>query len=125
MNFHLLSPDIVETIHDDVLNLGELVGLALDKSLDGALAKVRQRLAYGMIKDVFELAAAYGVVISTGHYFNDGNKRTAFRSMQVCLELHGMRLDFAAMETGQIIISAAQGFTDEAELANWLRAQTR
>ena len=125
MNFHLLSPDIVETIHDDVLNLGELVGVALDKSLDGALARVEQRLAYGMIKDMFELAAAYGVVISTGHCFNDGNKRTAFRSMQVCLELHGMRLDFAAMETGQIIISAAQGFTDEAELANWLRAKTR
>jgi len=83
MTYHLLSAEMVELIHDEVLNPGELPGRAQDKSLDDALARVDKRLAYGMITDVFALAAAYGVVIATGHCFNDGNKRTAHRSMDV------------------------------------------
>ena len=121
--FQLLTVDVVELIHDEVLNPGELPGRALDKSLDGALARVDHRLAYGMIGDAFDLAACYAVVIATGHCFNDGNKRTAFRAMQTCLELHGVVLDWPVEETGQIIISAAQGLTEEGDLADWLRAR--
>ncbi|NOX74492.1 MAG: type II toxin-antitoxin system death-on-curing family toxin [Alphaproteobacteria bacterium] len=121
MSFYLLSVDLVESIHDEVLNPGELPGRALDKSLEGAMARVDHRLAYGMIDDVFELAATYAVVIATGHCFNDGNKRTAFRTMQTCLEVHGVELDWNTEETGQIIISTAQGLTDEGDLADWLR----
>ena len=79
MSFALLTPAYVEAIHDAVLNPGELTGAAGDKSLDGALARVDNRLAYGLIVDAFDLAAAYAVAIAQGHCFNDGNKRTAFR----------------------------------------------
>lgn len=58
MSFRLLSAVIVDTIHDAVLNRGELHGMAGDKSLDGALARVDNRLAYGMITDEFDLASA-------------------------------------------------------------------
>jgi death on curing protein len=121
MRLQLLTPDIVEAIHDEVLNPGELTGRARDKSLEGALARIEHRLAYGMIEDAFDLATTYAVVIATGHCFNDGNKRSAFRTMQVCLELHGIVLGWEVRKTGQIIISAAQGLTDEGELASWLR----
>jgi death-on-curing protein len=119
----LLSPDLVETIHDAVLNPCELPGRARDKSLEGALARVDNRLAYGMIADAFELAATYAVVIATGHCFNDGNKRTAHQSMDVCLDLNGIEIAWSTEEVGGIIIEAAQGRIEAADLADWLRAR--
>lgn len=122
MEFLLLSADLVVTIHDIVLNPGELPGRARDKSLEGALARVENRLAYGMVADIFDLAAAYCVAVAQGHCFNDGNKRTAFRVMQVCLDLHGLaEPTLPEDETGQIIIRVAQGLMDEGALAEWLR----
>ncbi len=121
MTFQLLSAAFVDLIHDEVLNPGELTGLAMNKSLEGALARVDNRLVYGMIEDVFDLAAAYAVAIAQGHCFNDGNKPTAYRVLQTCLDLHG--LDYPDDETaiGPVIIRAAQGLLDEGELAHWLR----
>jgi death on curing protein len=121
MSFFLISVELVEAIHDEVLNPGELTGRARDKSLEGALARVDHRLAYGMINDAFDLAATYAVVIATGHCFNDGNKRTAHQTMDVCLDTNGFEITWGFEETGQIIISTAQGLTDEGDLADWLR----
>lgn len=123
MTLILLSPDLVETIHDAVLNPGELPGRARDKSLEGALARVDNRLAYGMIADAFDLAATYAVVIATGHCFNDGNKRTAHQSMDVCLDLNGIEIAWSTEEVGRIIIEAAQGKIEAADLAEWLRVR--
>ena len=124
MTFVLLTPDLVEAIHDAVLNPGELPGRARDKSLEGALARVDNRLAYGLIGDVFDLAAAYALAIAQGHCFNDGNKRTAHQAMDVCLDLNGIRIAWETEAVGQTIIRAAQGQIDEADLAHWLRTLT-
>ena len=121
MTFLTLSPELVEWIHDQVLNPGELPGLALDKSLAGALGRVENRLAYDMIRDAYDLAAAYAIAIAQGHCFNDANKRTAYRSMHVCLELNGITPTWTALEIGPVIIRAAQRLLDEGELAEWLR----
>lgn len=121
MTYHLLTPELVEAIHDAILNPGELPGRARDKSLDSALARVDNRLAYGMINDIFDLAAAYAIAVARGHCFNDGNKRTAFRSMYVCLDLNGIQMTWDTVEVGQIIIRAAQGLIEEPDLADWLR----
>jgi len=118
---YLLSEDDVIYIHDQVLNPGELPGLARDKSLSGALSRVEFRLAYGLINDECDLAATYAVIISTGHVFNDGNKRTAFRCMDVVLRLHGMDIIWDTETVGQTIIDVAQGKVDEISLAGWLR----
>ncbi|MDB5664510.1 type II toxin-antitoxin system death-on-curing family toxin [Cypionkella sp.] len=124
MTLRLLSPELVEAIHDAVLNPGELQGRALNKSLEGALARVDNRLAYGMIDDAFALAAAYAIAICQGHCFNDANKRTAHQSMDVCLDLNGVQITWTALEIGPVIIRAAQGLLDEGELAHWLRTHT-
>lgn len=121
MNFVLLSVELVDRIHDAVLNPGELAGRARDKSLEGALARVDNRLAYGMIEDAFDLAAACAVAISQGHCFNDANKRTAHQSMDVCLDLNGVQITWSREDVGQAIIRAAQRKMDEGELAEWLR----
>jgi death-on-curing protein len=121
---HLLSSDIVIAVHDAVLNEGELAGLALNKSLEGALARVENRLAYGMIEDVYDLAAAYAIAIAQGHCFNDANKRTAHQCMDVCLDLNGVQITWTATQIGPVIIRAAQRLLDEGELAHWLRTHT-
>lgn len=121
MTFILLSAELVERIHDHVLNPGEIPGRARDKSLEGALGRVDNRLTYGMIEDAFDLAAAYAIAIAQGHCFNDANKRTAFRSMHAVLALNGVQMMFETEETGQAIIRAAQRLMDDGELALWLR----
>ena len=123
MTFVLLDVTAVRAIHDEVLNPGELTGEARDKSLEGALARVDNRLAYGMIGDVFDLAAAYAVAVATGHCFNDGNKRTAFRAMQVALALNGVRIAWTTGQVGQTIIAVAQGQVEAQDLADWLRGR--
>lgn len=117
----VLTVDLVMDIHDEVLNPAELRGLAGNKSLEGALARVDNRLVYGLIADAFDLAAAYAIAISQGHCFNDGNMRTAFRCMMVCLEANGIDTRFDTEAVGQVIIRAAQRQMDEGELAEWLR----
>lgn len=121
MSFVLLSAEQVEALHDLVLNPGELTGRARDKSLEGALSRVDNRLVYGMIDDIFDLAAAYATTVATGHYFNDANKRTAYKTMIVCLHLNGVHIQHETAEAGDQIIRLAQGLIDEEALADWLR----
>ncbi|MGZ9812223.1 type II toxin-antitoxin system death-on-curing family toxin [Pseudoroseicyclus sp. H15] len=121
MTWVTLTPELVIAIHDAVLNPGELPGLARDKSLDGALARVDNRLAYGLIGDAFDLAAATAVAIATGHCFNDANKRTAHQAMDICLDLNGIQIDWQVSEIGPLIIEVAQSRIDAIELAEWLR----
>lgn len=121
MTYQLLSPEMVTLIHDKVLNPGELPGKAQDKSLEGALSRVDNRLFYGMIEDVFDLAAAYAAAIAQGHCFNDGNKRTAHQSMDVCLDLNGIEITWNAQDVGDMIILLAQDGIGESDMAAWLR----
>ena len=107
MTFILLSAELVERIHDAILNPGEIPGRARDKSLEGALGRVENRLTYGMIEDAFDLAAAYAIAIS--------------QSMDVCLDLNGVQITWSHEDVGQAIIRAAQRLMDEGELALWLR----
>ena len=123
MSFVLLTTEVIDAIHDEVLNPGDLTGRDLDKSLHAALARVDHRLAYGMIEDAFDLAAAYAVAIATGHCFNDGKKRTAFRTMNAALRLNGITIAWATEDVGPMIIETAQGKVEAEDLAAWLRAR--
>ena len=113
----------VITIHEQVVNPNELQGLAGNKSLDAVLARIENRMAYGMLYDIFELAACYACYLAVGHVFNDANKRTAFACMDTCLALNGIDLEYDHIEVGDLIIRAAQSIVDETELGSWLRNQ--
>lgn len=119
--FILLSPGLVELIHDEVLNPGELVGRARDKSLEGALSRVDNRLAYGLIDDTFALAACYAEAIAQGYCFNDGNKRTAYQSMDVCLDVNGIAINWTVEDVADRIILLAHGKLEAEDFAHWLR----
>jgi len=125
MPFRLLTVDEVIYIHDSVLNPNELAGLAMNKSLEGALGRIDFRLDYGLISDVFDLGSAYAIAIATGHVFNDANKRTALQAMMVSMKLNGLELTWPTEVIGDKIRDVAQGKVDEIELANWLRSSKR
>ena len=120
-----LTPLQVVEIHEFVIDDHELQGMARDKSIDAIIARIDNRIAYGLIHDEFELAACYACYLSVGHAFHDANKRTAFAAMDICLALNGISLDYNAAEVGALIVKAAQGIVDEVELAEWLRAKAQ
>ncbi len=121
MSFILLSVEHIIAIHDEVLELHELQGMAGDKSLEGALSRVGNRLKYGLIEDIYSLAASYATAISQAHCFNDGNKRTAFHVMDIILDLNGINAIWDVEEVGQKIVLLSQSRLDESDFAQWLR----
>ena len=125
MTFVLLTVDQVIAIHDHVLDDHELQGMAGGKYLDGALARVENRLSYGLIEDVFALGASYAAAVSQAHCFNDGNKRTAFQVMDLVLDLNGVPMVWDTEVVGQKIIAIAQSTLDETDLADWLRREAK
>ncbi|QTR47504.1 type II toxin-antitoxin system death-on-curing family toxin [Thiothrix litoralis] len=119
---YLSAPDVI-LIHDSVINAHELQGEAPDKSVESVIARVLNRLEYGLIGDVFELAACYAAFIAVAHAFNDANKRTAFAALDTLLALNGVELDYGSPEdAGGMIVKVVLGEVDELGLADWLRS---
>jgi death-on-curing protein len=92
-------------------------------ALESALARPQNLVAYGA-PDYAELAAAYAFGIAKNHPFVDGNKRTAFVALEFFLELNGYVLGADDVQCVVTILSIADGTLSEAELADWLRANS-
>ena len=116
----LTARDVAE-IHDLVIGKHELQGMAGDKSLEAVFARIDNRMSFGMINDVFDLAACYACFLAMGHVFNEANKRTAFACMDLCLALNEIELDYDPEEIGDLMVRSARGAVDEIELSDWLR----
>ena len=117
-----LTAEQVVAIHERVIRGHELHGVANNRSVEAVIGRVENRLAYGLIGDVYELAACYACYIAVGHCFHDANKRTAHTAMQIILKLNGIQLDYDIETLGDMIIKAAQGIVEETELADFLRS---
>jgi death-on-curing protein len=57
-------------IHDSVICSNELPGVTPHRSIEAVIARVENRMAYGLIGDVFDLAACYAAYITVAHAFN-------------------------------------------------------
>ncbi len=125
MEWQLFTVDEVIAIHDKAIAPHELQGLAVGKSLEGVLGRIEHRIQYGVIVDVFDLAATYAMALAQGHVFNDANKRTAYACMNLCLIKHRVPIVFEIETIGVVIIKVAQREMDERELAEWLREQVK
>ena len=95
--------------------------MAGDKSLEGALSRVENRLNYGLMDDIYSLAASYVTAISQAHCFKDATKRTAFQVMDLILDLNGINVTWDVEAVGQKIVLLSQSKLDEVDLAQWLR----
>lgn len=120
--FVVLTASQVITLHDYLIGKNELQGLAKDKSLDAALERVHNRVQYGFIADVFDLAACYATFIARGHYFNDANKRTSAAALFFVLSANQVAINFLDVALGEWILRVATNEKTEAELAIWLRS---
>jgi len=115
---------VVEAVQFDLVREhGGMHGLRDEHGLDAALARPRQRLAYLPDADLAELAAAYGHGLAASHPFHDGNKRIAFVTMAVFLELNRVELAATEAEVVTVMLALAAGELDENGLAAWLRAR--
>ena len=71
------------------------------------------------------LAAAYAYGLATSHAFNDGNKRIAFLTAVIVLDLNGHELEAAESEVVQAMTVLAAGTLSDAQLTTWMRARLR
>jgi death-on-curing protein len=116
---------VVEAVQFDLIREhGGMPGLRDEHALEAALARPLQRRAYRPDADLAELAAAYGHGLATGHPFHDGNKRIAFVTMAVFLELNGVELEADEADVVTVMLSLAAGETTEDQLASWVRTRT-
>lgn len=100
---------------------GGLSGVRDGGLLDSALARPRNRFAYSKKCDHADLAAAYAFGLSQNHPFRDGNKRVAFLTAGMFLELNGFELAPDQVAAAQIFFGLADGKLTEKELAMWIR----
>jgi death-on-curing protein len=113
-------------MHFDQIRVhGGLAGLRDEAALDSALARPRNRLAYGRNPDLAALAAAYAFGLARDHPFRDGNKRVAFLTAVVFLGLNGYEFDSPDAEVVSQMVALAAGRLTEARLASWIRAHIR
>ena len=117
-----ITAEQVVAIHERVILGHELQGTADNRPVEAVIGRIENRLAYGLIVDVYDLAACYACFIAVGHCFHDANKRTAHTAMQLILKLNGTQLDYDIRSIGDMIIKAAQGMIEEMELAAYLRS---
>lgn len=114
---------VVDAIHADMLlTHGGLHGVRSEESLESALARPRQRFAYDEGSDLASLAAAYAHGLARSHPYADGNKRVAFLTMAVFLEINRLELEAEEADVVTTMVALAAGTLGEDELAEWIRA---
>ncbi len=114
---------VVDAVHLDLVREhGGLQGTRDEDALEAALARPHQRWTYGDKPDLACLAAAYAFGLARNHPYYDGNKRIAFVTMAVFLELNGRRIQATEEEVVAVMLELATGAVTEDALAEWIRS---
>ena len=120
--FVFVGREIVLAVHEEQLaQHGGGIGLRGEGLLDTALTRPINRAGHGADADRASLAADYAFGIARNHPFVDGNKRTAFVTMELCLELNGFRLEATDEEALLAMLRLAASESSEGEFAAWIR----
>jgi death-on-curing protein len=118
--------DAVVAVQEQLLAaFGGLSGIRDVGLLESALARPEHRFAYKRTAvTLFDLAAAYAFGLAKNHAFVDGNKRIAFATAVMFLELNGSRFEAGEAEAVIRTLALATGELRENEYAQWLKAVT-
>lgn len=126
MKITTLSLELIVEIHDTALEFsGGLPGLSANKSLEAAIQRIDNYIFYEKVEDLFEISALLAISIAQGHVFNDGNKRTAFSSVDTFLQLNGYELTAPASETADIMVAVAEKKISREDLTAWLKKYSK
>jgi death-on-curing protein len=118
--------DVVLAVQEQLLAaFGGAPGVRDAGLLESALARPENRFAYERTAvTVFDLAAAYAFGLAKNHPFVDGNKRIAFATAIMFLELNGYRFQAGEAEAVIRTLALAAGERKEHEYAEWLKANS-
>lgn len=119
--------DVVVAVQEQLLTVfGGASGIRDAGRLESALARPENRFAYGRTAvNVFDLAAAYAFGLAKNHPFVDGNKRIAFATAVMFLELNGYRFEAGEADAVVRTLALAAGELKEPGYAQWLKASSR
>lgn len=116
-----LSRELILAVHDEQLaQHGGASDIRDPGLLDSALARPANRAAYGD-PDLAELAALYAIALARNHPFVDGNKRTAYVALELCLRLNGLRFPASDAEAAVVMLQLAAGEISDDEFTTWVR----
>lgn len=116
----MITPQLVIEIHDAILSDEPgLCGMPHIGKLEGALARIDNKILYQGIDDVFNIAALYAEALARGHCFNDANKRTALVTALTYLDLQGVEL-IRSQKLEDIMVDVASGQLPPEQLADLL-----
>lgn len=125
---YLTVPEVLE-IHAQVMESMNAYAAPLRSIdlLESAVMRPQAVAHYGGA-DLPEQAATLAVGISQNQPFLDGNKRTAFASMKVFLDINGFAIDADDLETAKQLVAVAER-EDSLEVATarfaaWVRERT-
>lgn len=120
-------PEVVLAVQEQLIAaFGGVAGLRDAGLLESALARPQQRFAYAEdAASIFDLAAAYAFGLAKNHPFVDGNKRIAFATTIVFLELNGYTFNAIEADAAIRTLALAAGELKEAEYAGWLKANSK
>lgn len=106
-----LTAEHVISFHKEILRVsGGLAGIRSKNLLLSALAAPKASFAgQQMYPLIDEKAAVYLYHLARNHPFNDGNKRTAYISTLVFMELNQGDLKFDVSSLEDVVVDVAQG----------------
>jgi death-on-curing protein len=109
----------VKRIHAAQINrFGGSPGIRDQGLLESALAQPQTTFDGKLLhSSIHEQAAAYLYHLAMNHPFVDGNKRTAFATMDSFLRLNGYALNISKEEAYKLVIEIVEGEIDKAQLS--------
>jgi len=120
-----LSRQTILAVHDEQLaEHGGAVGVRDEGLLESALARPLNRASYGD-PGMAELAALYAIAIARNHPFVDGNKRTAYVTLESFLELNGCEFPVSDRDAVIATLALASSAMSDDEFTAWVRGNTR
>lgn len=108
-------------LHEESLSEhGGLRGVRDQGGLESALTRPQNQLHYNEDTTLAQLAASYGFGIARSHPLSDGNKRTAFLTLDVFCMLNGWRIQTTQLDVVMTMLAMAAGDLTEEQLADWV-----
>ena len=114
--------DAILAHQQSIANYGGSDGVRDAGELESALAYPQNLAAYGE-PGLAELAAGYLFAIAKNHAFVDGNKRTAWVTCNIFIEINGGELAFDKLEAVRFVEGVAGGEIDYDGAREWIAAR--
>jgi death-on-curing protein len=119
-NWDWVSVDDAILAHQQsIANYGGSDGVRDAGGLESALAYPQNLAAYGD-PGLAELAAGYLFAVAKSHAFVDGNKRTAWVTCNIFIQINGGELAFDKLEAVRFVEGVAGGAVDYEGARAWI-----